>query len=1367
MGKVAIAGSFAGLDLYSSDGGPSASFDATTSTIFLRSADGGLSPIGSTNAGGSVVAGCSLGDSFYFAGSFSSVSGQNAANIVSYNPSTSKFTALAGGGLDGAVEAIYCDSSSKSVWAGGAFHGPSSGASGYSGSVAVYTPSSNSWAPPGFGGLSGPVMSIVSNTDSSSLLFGGSFLTSYQSGSTTPNNNVTSVSNPNVPQSSGSTPFSSSLVPFPLGGAEITAGPSSSRAGLGDINAILCPSGEDGPGSTWFGREGSYNTIIIRNFQAMTARGIRLGNTFFDGQSTSVFCVTSIPDNRVLTLRYNVPGSSETRTCSDECPLSTDPSVAFQDFVFEADSITGVLINLKEWAKDGVGLHLLQLLSDGSFASAVSSDNASPCYAPGPSNAHATGSWSQATVNTDIPATVQTVLTSNVAVGSTTSPSVTWNVYTSASGQYEVYLIVPGCINMQDCDSRTSVDVTINPGGSMSPITTTVSEQNPQDAEVLVYKGPLVPSTPDYTITVRLALAANPTGQGVGGQYTLVAGRVMMKLISTDTSSNGTSTGGSNGTATSNSRRGFGIYEWPLRNSPSNVNATGIIPNETETSLTTAAFNLYSGLGNSTSSVSGARIESIVPYTSDKTFLGGRFTLRDGTANIAQFTSGALSALANQGLNGVVSSMVLYGSTLFVGGSFNSTADNSVSLRNIAAYNVGSNQWSALGGGLDGPVSSLGLSDGHLSVVGNFTRTLITSSTALNAAGLASWNIAGGRWTNSGGLLVGKISSVFNATTSNDNKQYISGSISMYLKYGADGAASISNGESGQPAITPLGARLDGSTVSTSERKRWLLSLRDILAPRQSAGTPLPDDEAAPAPSVLGGVFWTNTTTSRQVMIIGGNFTVPGTTTTSLAIYDPSDESVVGLQGNQVDGVIRTLLIVGSKLFVGGEFTLQGVQGQSFAVYDLSSQLWDTGISGLTASSGQPVVRSITSISDSSTTVIVAGSFASAGGVQCNGICALDPNGRTWTALGSNAGGDIETVSYAGSNAEILLAAGSLNLAGSTVYIAAYTSQNQSWTPVGTLPGPVTALGVNDRNQSSLFAAGQTSSGAFVSHWDGSQWTSIDLPLSASSNITQLELVPLQEDHESKSIIESNRMLWISGSLSGSNFTRASSALYDGQNLYPYLVTSSASGDAGSISSFFHSFSTFDFNRRKFLAVGVVILISIALGAGIVFLLGLIGILWALFSRRDDRSFGQDTVVEDDDSVRPSSLLAHVNAAARNTILGTPKNDYYVHKGEDTIVDDHARPSTAGSQPAAAAMAGGAVTAAGEHNALTPVTTTDEHDVNRPAHARYSFDGTGEGELPLTSGQQVVVLNDQDPTWWFVRDNATQREGIVPSAYLA
>lgn len=61
-----------------------------------------------------------------------------------------------------------------------------------------------------------------------------------------------------------------------------------------------------------------------------------------------------------------MPGSDETQTCSDECPLSTDSSVAFQDFLFTSAPIFGVQINLKDWTGAGAGLHLLQLLSDGS-----------------------------------------------------------------------------------------------------------------------------------------------------------------------------------------------------------------------------------------------------------------------------------------------------------------------------------------------------------------------------------------------------------------------------------------------------------------------------------------------------------------------------------------------------------------------------------------------------------------------------------------------------------------------------------------------------------------------------------------------------------------------------------------------------------------------------------------------------------------------------------------------------------------------------------------------------------------------------------------------------------------------------------------
>jgi hypothetical protein len=291
MGKVAIAGSFAGLDLYDDIQQSPSSFDPSTSTIFLRGSDGGLTPIGATNSGGSVVAGCTLGgDRFYFGGTFTSVASQNAANIVAYDQSSNTFSALVGGGVDGPVETLYCDQSSQTLWVGGSFHGPaSSGSSGYGGSVAVYTPGSNTWSPPGFGGLSGTVSSIVSNSDSSSLLFGGSFITSYQSSGSSNNTNNTAVHNPNVPQSTGSTPFSSSLVPFPLSGADVTAGPSSSQAGLGNITAIFCPSGPDGPGSTWFAGDGYFSQITIRDFRALTASGIRLGNTFFDDRSTTTF----------------------------------------------------------------------------------------------------------------------------------------------------------------------------------------------------------------------------------------------------------------------------------------------------------------------------------------------------------------------------------------------------------------------------------------------------------------------------------------------------------------------------------------------------------------------------------------------------------------------------------------------------------------------------------------------------------------------------------------------------------------------------------------------------------------------------------------------------------------------------------------------------------------------------------------------------------------------------------------------------------------------------------------------------------------------------------------------------------------------
>jgi hypothetical protein len=288
MGTVGLAGSFAGFDFFHNS---TFSFDQTTSTLLSRTTDGFISPVSSTNSGGRILAGCALANTFYFAGSFTSIGGTNASNIASFTPSTGLFTALAGG-LDGEVDALHCDQSAGNLWAGGAFHAPvaASASQGFRGGVAVYNVKGNSWSPAPFGGLAGAaarVQSITPNLAGTSLYFAGSFLTAFQSNIP----QVNGTNNPNVPFSIGATPFSSSLVPIPLtsNGTEINASPSNSRPQFANISNILCPSGADGPNDTWLAQDGSTALITVRTFQFSTASGLRLGNTFIEGRGTTAF----------------------------------------------------------------------------------------------------------------------------------------------------------------------------------------------------------------------------------------------------------------------------------------------------------------------------------------------------------------------------------------------------------------------------------------------------------------------------------------------------------------------------------------------------------------------------------------------------------------------------------------------------------------------------------------------------------------------------------------------------------------------------------------------------------------------------------------------------------------------------------------------------------------------------------------------------------------------------------------------------------------------------------------------------------------------------------------------------------------------
>ncbi|KAJ7124876.1 cortical protein marker for cell polarity-domain-containing protein [Mycena epipterygia] len=1388
MGKVGLAGAFAGLDLFHA----TVAFDPSTSTLFARSNNGSLDRLASSNPGGRISAGCALDDVFYFAGSFSSIAGTSATNIASYTPSSGAFAALGSSGPNGVIDAVYCDTKNTKLWVGGSFTSPGT-------SVAVWDPKAASWSPPPFKGLAGAegrVLSITSNSSDSSLFFAGSFITSFVGNGSTALNGT---NNPNVPFSAGATPFSSSLVPIPINASSISA-PSSNDAGFTTVSDILCPAGADGPGNSWFGPDGNTATITVRTLSFMTASGIRLGNTFQPNHGTTGFVVTTIPDNTVQTLTYVDPTTNQNRTCSDPCPLLTDSSLLYQDFLFSGPkSITGALIQLTEFTGAGAGLHILQFLSAGALASAVDTDNGLSCFAPSPSNTTRTGIWDEETAGTGIPGTIQNVLVSNVDVGTSADngPTFTWNPYVSASGDYTMRMLIPGCTQLQDCALRTSVKVIVFPGNNLQPSVTTISQQNTEDSSTVIYTGPILPTSPDFITIITMTLADNPVGQGQGGKWQLIADRIELVLDSVNATSGGSANGSSTGTGAT--RDGFGFFEWPLT-ATATIDGTATLANTTETALDTIGFSMFSAVGGSSSltSSSTTAVVAVAHHPSSIIFLGGNFTLTSGSAansgNVVSFKSGALLTLTGNGLNGPVTSFVLDGDTLFVGGSFTDTKSATMSgkLHNIASYNVQTNQWASLDGGVNGGVSSLSLVDGQLQVAGNFTNLLTSSgASGADAAGFAAWDVATGEWVNSGGFVVGSMSLVVNGTST--GSQFVAGNVAASQKFGASGLVMLQNSASDVPAITPLGIALEADVASgtsqnstAASRKRshpipraaaWLSRVKfPVLFSRQAPTlTPLPASLPAPAPAVLAGAFWTNSSSSVQVAVVGGNFSFfpsadSSTESQGVALYDADAATSTGLKGAQVNGTVRTLLVVGDLLYVGGQFTITGMSANGFAIYDLSAQEWDTSnIQALQGSSGSGVVvRSISMSSSKANTIIVAGSFAQAGSLRCQAVCSLDTTSKQWNALGSGIQGEIASVAYAGSNQEYLIAAGSIALSDNTAAnVAQFTFSNTTWASVGSgsdFPGPVTAVEVNAGNTSSIFAAGRSSdaSSSFLSFWNGLTWTALSSTLESNTTVAQLTMVPLQDTHTANSIIQSDRMLMISGSLADSSFGNASSALFDGQSFFPYIVSTSSTGSSGTVSSLFRSFANFSFTQRRFLATGVVILISIAIAAGVVFLLALVGILWTLFSRRDDKLNKFEAAEEDDDDSthhRPSSLLEHINAATRTTIMGASPFGNFNAK-EDKHLDTR---SPTPDQDPFAPDASNYMRAETPSDAIGGVMT---EEMSRPAQARYSFDGTGDGELPISAGSAVEVLDDRDPAWWYARDVKTGQEGVVPAAYL-
>lgn len=678
----------------------------------------------------------------------------------------------------------------------------------------------------------------------------------------------------------------------------------------------------------------------------------------------------------------------------------------------------------------------------------------------------------------------------------------------SAAGNYDVSLLIPGCSDFQDCDSRTSVKVTIFPGDGLPPSVSTISQRSDNDAAVLIYSGPIVPSGPDFVTTITMTLADQPEGSGKDGRYEIVADRVqlVLKSVNFSTSSNSSSS------SLQGMQRGFGFFEWPRSASSNTLDASQILPNTSLTALDGISTQMHTAIGNS-SQLNGANITAVAHHPSGVIFLGGNFRLSSGSAsgasNIVMFRDGALVSIADNGLNGPVSALLIDQNRLYVGGAFRDTAAGTTDggLRGVAAYEIDRNVWTALGSGVSGRVTGLSSTNGQIQVVGSFS-----SAGNNDVSGVAVWNTATNTWTSSGGFVVGDMSFIANGTS----QQWLAGNVAGYTRFGASGIVMLQTGDENGPKVNPVqvafstGQAVANTTASNSRRSQTPRSTWLSHTPfhhrfkRQSPAQPnttLPSLPSTPAPAVLAGTFWTNGSSSTEITIIGGNFThvsESGAAISGVLLYDSKTGTSSGLTGTQIDGTVRALFVDGNRLYVGGQFTIPGNNVNGLAIYDLANKQWDlASLQPLQTGSGAPaVVRSITKSTSQSNKVIVAGTFTQAGSLRCEAVCVYDTNSNQWNAPGAGITGQVAAVAYAGvspkgfnsslplltflsrqDNQEHLIVAGSLTIGdGNPTSVARFDLVNSTWTTLGSssdVPGPVTAVEVNGGNINSIFAAGR------------------------------------------------------------------------------------------------------------------------------------------------------------------------------------------------------------------------------------------------------------------------------------------------------
>ncbi|KAL6712087.1 hypothetical protein ACN47E_003130 [Coniothyrium glycines] len=1021
---------------------------------------------------------------------------------------------------------------------------------------AIVWNTSDGWVDLAFYGFNGPINSIV-KAPNNNIIFGGAF-NGLGGNATIASENSTQI--------------------IPIGSADISAQTSSGLQGLSDPRTIACKADytTQGADNTWLLSDqapGFWRAEFGFGFEPTR---LTLYNTDYQGRGTKTFRFTALPDGGILNMTYVDPSTGRESFCDARCPLPEGNTTA-QDFTFvNVVGMNAFRIDISDWWGSGAGLNGIQLFQDAMYSYAVNDFNEPQNCGPSTtrSEATSTGSWQITPSHSSTSEYLTTVLQGSPIDAD--AASVTFFPDIKQSGNYSVTIYTPGCQGDGTCGSRGRVNVTAAMGAQSA--STILWQTNIFDKYDEIYNGYI-----DTTGGSRPSVILRPdAGQGPT-PLTVVAQRVRFTLLR----------------ATSGNLNG--LFEYTPGTTLGDLDVSNSVINSAGASLPPREKAVITSLST----------------TNERLYIGGNFSDGDRN-NIFYIGNDATSptALPKSGLNKQVMVMFQNASTLYVGGNFTNTGDNSVEGLNGVAALV-NNEWRALGAGVDGVVLFLvpfmlnitaNTPEEVLAVSGFFNRVNAFGSNPVTSVNdFAIWVPSRGNWLHNlpffSLAMSGRLMTYADVPGS---ERWFGGSVSSGALL-ASGTAELVGGDRLSLRAIPVDiqAQQDQATL----RKRAITQGQNL----NTTG-------------VRTGTFYTENGMNKT--ILAGHFATTGTNgqnITNLLIVDGNDSDKTSGFGSQLNAnsTFAAVSVLDNVLYAGGMISGQLSQNRisGLVAYDLAGSTF----ANIQPPPLQGVNVTVNAIAPrpKSKDIYVAGQFQSAGSLSCAAVCVWNTERSQWTSPGNNLDGRVTSLTWVADNK--LLIAGNVTSGGNATTILSFDSANNQFAVIpgaDTLPGAVTALTIATGTGDQFWAAGQGNGGVvYLQRFDGAKWMPVNEGMfGLNTDIRGIQVLSLSVDHGRSDIIDQNQDLLLMGSINITNFGTASAALFNGTSLTPFLLATKGQDgqiEPGSLSSIFveHPNSFFRASRNR-LALWAIVLIGLAIALALTFLLVVAGIVIEFFRKR-------------------------------------------------------------------------------------------------------------------------------------------------------